>query len=160
MALDAIQKAKFQEIKLKRMYEKRAKVTIKDFEIFRLNLVFLTIGLILIIIGTLVVALLLTTANGKNAISDLSSSDFSSSSGAYRAYVGAHFGSVSIGTGIFIIILAIVGFIDDYLRTKKRLIEKVVKEDQEKAAAEAAKLQNMNMWQIMAMNIRNSKLAN
>ena len=101
MALDAIQKAKFQEIKLKRMYEKRAKVTIKDFEIFRLNLVFLTIGLILIIIGILVVAFLLPTANGKNAISDLSSSDFSSSSGVYRAYVGAHFGSVSIGTGIF-----------------------------------------------------------
>lgn len=160
MALDAIQKAKFQEIKLKKMYEKRAKVSIKDFEIFRLNLIFLSVGLVLIVIGTLVIGLLLGYADGRLAISDLSSVEFSSNSSVYKAYVGAHFGAVSIGAGVFIIILSIVGFIDDYLRTKKRLIEKVVKEDQEKAAAEAAKNANLNMWQIMAMNIRNSKLAN
>lgn len=160
MALDAIQKAKFQEIKIKKMYEKRAKVTVKDFEIFRLNLVFLSVGLTLIAIGVLAIGLLLGYANGQSTISDLSSPDFTSSSSTYSAYVGAHFGAVSVGTGVFIIILAIVGFIDDYLRTKKRLIEKVVKEDQEKAAAEAAKNANLNMWQIMAMNIRNSKLAN
>ena len=142
------------------MYEKRAKVSVKDLEIFRLNLIFLSIGLALIAAGILVVGLLLGYANGQAAISDLSSKEFSSSSNEYKYYVGAHFGAVSIGIGVFIIILSLVGFIDDYLRTKKRIIEKIIKEDQEKAAAEAAKNANMNIFQMLALNIRNSKLAN
>ena len=160
MALDAIQKAKFQELKLKRMYQKRAKVTVKDLEIFRLNVIFLSSGGVLIILGALVAGLLLSVGNGQNAVADLSDSDFTSSSSIYSCYVGAHFGAVSIGAGIFIIILSLVGFIDDYLRTKKRIIEKIVKEDQEKAAAEAAKNANMNIFQMLALNIRNSKFAN
>lgn len=160
MALDAVQKAKLQEKKIQRMYNKRAKVTIKDLDIFYLNVIFLSIAVVLNIIGAVLMGVMLGVLKGQNAISDLQEEKFSNNSSEYSYYVGAHFGAVCSGIGIFFLILSFVGFVDDYLRTKKRLIEKIIKEDQEKAAAEAAKNANMNIFQMLALNIRNSKLAN
>ena len=55
-------------------------------------------------------------------------------------YIGAHFGAVSVGIGAFIFILSLIGFIDDYNETKKRIIDRLIKQDQEKAAAEAKEI--------------------
>ena len=160
MALDASQKAKLQEQKLKRMYNKRAKVTVKDLDLFKLNLILFIISIVLTISGGIVMGILLGVVGGQDAISDLNISNFNSSTINYSYYIGAHFGAVLTGCGVFILILCLVGFIDDYFRTKKRIIEKIIKEDQEKAAAEAAKNANMNIFQMLARNIKNSNLAN
>lgn len=159
MALDPIKKAKLQEKKLQRMYKKRAKVAIGDLDQFELNLIFLIIGSALITLGGIIIGITLNTFNGKYAISDFTSNSFNSSSDTYKYYIGSHFGAVGVGLGVFLIIICLVGFIDDYLKTKKRMIEKIIKEDQERAAAEAAKNANMNIFQMLALNIRNSKLA-
>ncbi|CAF0741752.1 unnamed protein product [Brachionus calyciflorus] len=160
MALDASQKAKLQEKKLQKMYNKRAKVTVKDLDLFKLNLVLLIISIFLMVSGTIVIGVLLGAVEGQNAISEITNLKFDPNSLTYSYYVGSHIGAVITGLGIFILILCLVGFIDDYLRTKKRLIEKIIKEDQEKAAAEAAKNANMNIFQMLARNIKNSHLAN
>lgn len=154
MALDAIQKAKLQEKKLQRMYKKRAKVSIKDLEIFKLNVAFLVIAVVFMTVGGVLIGIFLGTYDGQNYSSS------NSNDTKYPYYIGAQFCAVGAGIGVFFFIMSVVGFIDDYIRTKKRLIEKVIKEDQEKAAAEAAKNANMNIFQMLAQNIRNSKLAN
>lgn len=160
MVLNANQKAKLQEKKLQRMYNKRAKVTVKDLELFKLNVILFIISIFLTISGAVIIGVLLGAVGGRDAITDLRLESFDSNSGSYLYYIGAHIGAVVAGLGLFILILCLVGFIDDYSKTKKRLIEKIIKEDQERAAAEAAKNANMNIFQMLALNAKNSKLAN
>lgn len=160
MTLSAQQKAKLQEKKIQRMYNKRAKVSVKDLEFFKLNIILLIIGLFLIISGTVIIGVLLGGVGGRDAITDISLENFDTNSKVYSYYIGAHIGAVVSGLGLFILILCLVGFIDDYSKTKKKLVEKIIKADQEKAAAEAAKNANMNFFQMLALNAKNSKLAN
>jgi hypothetical protein len=158
MALDAKQKAKFQALKLKCIYEKQAKVAVKDLELFAVNMSLLIVCLFLIIVGCTIIGIFLEVYDGKNAYAYIFSSKNSDSK--YGFYIGAHFGAVLVGLGVFILILCLVGFSDDYVRTKKRLVEKIIKEDQDRAAAETAKNANMNLFQMLAKNIKNSKFAN
>lgn len=160
MPLDPSLKAKLQAKRLKEMYERRAKVRVKDLQLFAVNMVFLAVGLLLTIAGAVVIAVLLSPPfNGQNAIADISSSKFTSTSDEYKYYVGACLGAAVAGTGLFLLILCLVGLLEDYDRTKKRLIEKVIKEDQDRAAAEAAKNANMNFFTMLAQNIKKTKLA-
>jgi hypothetical protein len=161
MNIDPIKKAKLLEKKINKMYEKRAKVTIKELKSFKLNISLLVISFIFISIGIIIMGIMLGYHDGLQAIVDITSSEYYSSSNSnLKYYIGGHFGAVSIGLGIFIFILCLIGFIDDYFLTKKRIIERLIKEDQEKAAAEAAKRENMNIFQMLALNIKKSKLAN
>jgi hypothetical protein len=161
MNIDPIQKAKLLEKKINKMYEKRAKVTIKELEAFKLNISLLIVSFVLITIGAIIMGIMLGYYDGLQAIVDITTTEYYSNSNVnLKYYTGGHFGAVSIGIGSFILILCVIGFIDDYIQTKKRIIERLIKEDQDRAAAEAAKNENMNIFQMLALNIKNSKLAN
>lgn len=161
MNMDPIQKEKLIQKKINRMYEKRAKVTIDELKMFKLNITLLILSSVFIIFGIIIMGIMLGYYNGLDAIVDVTSVEYHSNSNInLKYYTGGHFGAVSIGIGAFILILCLIGFIDDFIQTKKRIIERLIKEDQERAAAEAAKNENMNIFQMLALNIRNSKLAN
>jgi hypothetical protein len=161
MNIDPIQKAKLLEKKINKMYEKRARVTLKELESLKLNITLLVVSFVFISIGVIVMGIMLGYYDGLKAIVDLTSTEYYSSSNMnLKYYTGGHFGAVSVGVGSFVFILCLIGFIDDFKQTKKRIIERLIKEDQERAAAEAAKNENMNIFQMLALNIRNSKLAN
>lgn len=161
MNIDPIQKAKLLEKKINKMYEKRAKVTIKELEAFKLNISLLIVSFVFISIGAIIMGIMLGYYDGLQAIVDITTTEYYSNSNVnLKYYTGGHFGAVSIGIGSFILILCVIGFIDDYIQTKKRIIERLIKEDQDRAAAEAAKNENMNIFQMLALNIKNSKLAN
>ena len=161
MNIDPIQKAKLLEKKINKMYEKRAKVTIKELEAFKLNISLLIVSFVFISIGAIIMGIMLGYYDGLQAIVDITTTEYYSNSNVnLKYYTGGHFGAVSIGIGSFILILCVIGFIDDYIQTKKRIVERLIKEDQDRAAAEAAKNENMNIFQMLALNIKNSKLAN
>ncbi|RNA26227.1 hypothetical protein BpHYR1_031109 [Brachionus plicatilis] len=160
MTSNAFQKAKLQEKRLHSMYNKRARVTVNDLELFKINIILLVFSLFFIISGTVIIGVLLGGVGGRDAITDINLESFDNNSTTYLYYIGAHIGAVVAGLGVFLLILCLVGVIDDYSKTKKRLIEKIIKEDQDRAAAEAAKNANMNIFQMLALNAKKNKLAN
>jgi hypothetical protein len=135
MKLDEKQKEQLMKRKIQLIYKKRAKVQIKDLDLFVINIVFLVSAVLLIPIGAILIGVFLgSPLNGKDAASDVTASGFSASTGTYRYFVGANVGAILIGVGLFALILSSVGFLDDYAKAKKRAVEKLVREDQENAA--------------------------
>jgi hypothetical protein len=154
MVLDAKTKSRLNQEKLQNQYKKRAIVTPKNMNMFVLNVILALIGLITLSLGTIGIAILLKVQNGK--MYDPNSADFVP---LFKYYWGSHACSIVAGLGIFILILSIVNFIEDYISTKKRMVDKIIKEDQEKAAAIAAKNANMNIFQMLAMNAASARKA-
>ncbi len=133
MALSEKQKELLMKRKIQAIYEKRAKVELKDLELLIINLVFLVLACLLIPCGAILVGVFLgSPLNGKDAASDIIAS--SSGSGTYWYFVAANIGAIGIGMGVFALILSSVGFVDDYVKARKRAVEKLVREDQENAA--------------------------
>jgi hypothetical protein len=138
MALDEKTRERLLKAKIARIYEKRAKVRVKDLRIFVVNIVFLATAALLIPLGFILIGVFLgSPANGKDAVSDITSASFSASASQYGFFVGANVGAILTGIGAFALILSTVGFIDDYSQAKKQVIQDLMRVDQENAASEA-----------------------
>jgi hypothetical protein len=152
MVLDEKLKKRLREERIRTQYKQRARIRIKDLSQLILNVILIIVGLICITGGSVGVSILLEIKDAKN-----NQDPASSTSQIHLYYIGAHLCAVVVGVGVFFEILGFVGFYEDYKIAKKKSIDRVIKEDQEKAAAIAATNANLNVFQMLVLNAKKKK---
>ena len=116
-----------------KMFRKRAKVHLKDLKLLKFNLILFSISIISLISGSLMIYYLFIVNNGIDANSQILNTDtFDPQSTLYLYSVGAHFGAVILGIGIFFLIISIISFMNDYECAKKRAIDALIEIEKEK----------------------------
>ena len=130
-ANDQIVKKKIE--KQLKMFKKKAKVNLKDLKLLKFNLIVFTISIISLIAGSLMTYYLFIVNDGINANDKILNTDISDSqSASYFNSVGAHFGAVVLGIGIFLLIISVISFMNDYDCAKKRAIDALIEIEKQK----------------------------
>ena len=148
---DQIAKKKIE--KQLKMFKKKAKVHLKDLKLLKLNLIVSAVSIISLITGSLMIYFLFIGDNGVKANDYiLDTSTFDSKSSLYLYSVGAHFGAVILGIGIFLLIISIICFINDYERAKKKAIDNLIEIEREKN--KKLKSGTLNIFDALALGAR------
>ena len=150
-ANDLILKKKIE--KQMNLLKKKAQVQLKDLKLLKLNVIIMVISIVALIVGTLIVNFLFIGDNSVKANSNsYDTSLYDSKSKLYLYSIGAHFGAVIFGAGVFLFIVSLIGFLNDYECAKKKAIDNLIQIEKDKNKRH--KTGGANIFQALALGLK------